>query len=336
MNKPRFLSLAIFSLISLSVFSQNLVTTTPTDWFNCTGTATLNATNVDTLSIVWQEIAALPSIFPAAETSAINLCEGSYMVTFNLNGVVTTEYFTITTPFCIMTATISGSNPLDLATCNGSAAVVPTNGTPPYTYVWYGDANGETTSNINNLCPGYYCCQIIDANYCATDNLCIDLMSPTPNGDTLIINGGSSCLPALTSLEVVIEDCLLDYNAVDTAYITNIILPSNPLDSTLCTWNVVDTNGIIYNYSVYYTYMNSACYELQLQLYCYLKSSNVKTLILSQGMYLGYAGMNAPLENEKQLLRVVDLLGRETTIESNKLLFYIYSDGSIEKVFIAE
>jgi hypothetical protein len=161
-------------------------------------------------------------------------------------------------------------------------------------------------------------------------------MSPTPNGDTLIINGGSSCLPALTSLEVVIEDCLLDYNAVDTAYITNIILPSNPLDSTLCTWNVVDTNGIIYNYSVYYTYMNSACYELQLQLYCYLKSSNVKTLILSQGMYLGYAGMNAPLENEKQLLRVVDLLGRETTIESNKLLFYIYSDGSIEKVFIAE
>lgn len=85
MNKLRFLSLVIFSLISLSVFSQNLVTTTPTDLFNCTGTATLDATNVDTLSIVWQEIAALQSVIPSAETSAINLCEGSYMVTFNLN-----------------------------------------------------------------------------------------------------------------------------------------------------------------------------------------------------------------------------------------------------------
>ena len=335
MNKPRFLSLAIFSLISLSVFSQNLVTTTPTDWFNCTGTATLNATNVDTLSIVWQEIAALPSVIPSAETSAINLCEGSYMVTFNLNGVVTTEYFSITTPFCVMTANISGSNPFDSLMCNGSASVIPTSGTAPFTYLWFG-SNGETTSSINNLCPGYYCCLIMDANSCATENLCIDLMSPTPNGDTLIINGGSSCLPALTSLQVVIEDCMLDYNAVDTAYITNILLPTNPLDSTLCTWNVVDTNGNVSNYSVYYSFANSACYELQLQLYCYQKSSNVKTLILSQGMYLGYAGTNTPLENEKQLLRVIDFMGRETTIESNKLLFYMYSDGSIEKVFIAE
>ena len=176
----------------------------------------------------------------------------------------------------------------------------------------------------------------MDANSCATENLCIDLMSPTPNGDTLIINGGSSCLPALTSLQVVIEDCMLDYNAVDTAYITNIILPSNPMDSTLCTWSLVDTNGTVSNYSVYYTFANSACYELQLQLYCYQKSSNVKTLILSQGMYLGYAGMNDSLENEKQLLRVIDFMGRVTPIEANKLLFYRYSDGSIEKVFIAE
>ena len=53
-------------------------------------------------------------------------------------------------------------------------------------------------------------------------------------------------------------------------------------------------------------------------------------------MYLGYADTNAPLENEKQLLRVIDFMGRETTIESNKLLFYLYNDGSIEKVFIAE
>ena len=80
--------------------------------------------------------------------------------------------------------------------------------------------------------------------------------------------------------------------------------------------------------------MNTACYELQLQLYCYQKSSNIKTLILTQGMYLDYTGIDELLEHRKQLSRVVDLMGRETTIQTNKLLFYIYDDGSIEKVYI--
>jgi hypothetical protein len=30
----------------------------------------------------------------------------------------------------------------------------------------------------------------------------------------------------------------------------------------------------------------------------------------------------------------VDLLGRETEIESNKVLFYIYDDGSVDKIVI--
>ena len=36
---------------------------------------------------------------------------------------------------------------------------------------------------------------------------------------------------------------------------------------------------------------------------------------------------------KKKLIKVVDLLGRETAIEVNKLLLYIYSDGTIEKKY---
>ena len=40
--------------------------------------------------------------------------------------------------------------------------------------------------------------------------------------------------------------------------------------------------------------------------------------------------------NNKSLIKVVDVLGRETTIEANKLLLYIYSDGTIEKKYITK
>ena len=40
--------------------------------------------------------------------------------------------------------------------------------------------------------------------------------------------------------------------------------------------------------------------------------------------------------NNKSLIKIVDLLGRETTFEVNRLLFYIYSDGSIEKKYFSK
>ena len=40
--------------------------------------------------------------------------------------------------------------------------------------------------------------------------------------------------------------------------------------------------------------------------------------------------------NNISLIKVVDILGRETAKEENKLLLYIYSDGTIEKKMILE
>ena len=36
------------------------------------------------------------------------------------------------------------------------------------------------------------------------------------------------------------------------------------------------------------------------------------------------------------LIRIVDILGRETAVKANTVLFYIYSDGSVEKKYISK
>ena len=37
------------------------------------------------------------------------------------------------------------------------------------------------------------------------------------------------------------------------------------------------------------------------------------------------------LEHKQQLIKIVDVLGRETKQTTNKLLFYIYDNGRVEK-----
>ena len=39
------------------------------------------------------------------------------------------------------------------------------------------------------------------------------------------------------------------------------------------------------------------------------------------------------ISNDKELIKVVDLMGRNTNKEHNTVLFYIYSDGTVEKLF---
>jgi hypothetical protein len=47
-------------------------------------------------------------------------------------------------------------------------------------------------------------------------------------------------------------------------------------------------------------------------------------------------GINELTGNSKQLVSVVDLMGRETKIQPNKVLIYTYSDGSKEIKYINE
>ena len=40
--------------------------------------------------------------------------------------------------------------------------------------------------------------------------------------------------------------------------------------------------------------------------------------------------------NSKSLIRIVDILGKETTPYTNQLFFHIYDDGTVEKKIILE
>jgi len=44
-------------------------------------------------------------------------------------------------------------------------------------------------------------------------------------------------------------------------------------------------------------------------------------------------GINESSPKIKKLIKILDMEGRETTPQKNKVLIYLYSDGSIEKVF---
>ncbi|MDA7580819.1 LamG domain-containing protein [Crocinitomicaceae bacterium] len=57
---------------------------------------------------------------------------------------------------------------------------------------------------------------------------------------------------------------------------------------------------------------------------------------ISECRLVDFTGLGALANMPKQLIKIVDLLGRETTFKSNKVLVYIYSDGTVEKNIIFE
>ncbi len=333
MKNLKLLILTLFSILSLSVFSQNMVYTTQTSGPNvCDGVATLDTSNVNMTSIYWQ---GMGMIINQGASTVINLCPGTYTVTFTtLNGTPVTLTFIITSNPCFnFTGTLATTNQTAPALCDGSISVLPTGGSSPYTYMW---SNGSTTQTISQLCQGSYCCNLVDVNGCQL-TLCDSIGMVSPNfGDTLVINNNGNCQTTINGqMSVSIEDCNLDYNAVDTAFIYSITTPTNPLDSILCVWNVVDTNGVVTFYTAYYTLNNNfqiGCYNLQLVVYCLQKNLNYKTIIVNQPQELGFVGISELSPNNKKIIKVLDLTGREVKPSDNQILIYVYSDGTFQRV----
>jgi hypothetical protein len=63
---------------------------------------------------------------------------------------------------------------------------------------------------------------------------------------------------------------------------------------------------------------------------------NYKTLIVNQSEYLGFAGISELSMNQRKLIKVIDMMGRTTQLEPNRILIKCYNDGTTEKVFINE
>jgi hypothetical protein len=98
--------------------------------------------------------------------SVTNLCPGTYTVMVaDANNCVATTTFNVIQPNQFLTS-ISSQNATCNGSCDGSAFIVVTGGTPPYTYSWA--PNGATTPNVQGLCAGTYTCTVTDSNGCTT------------------------------------------------------------------------------------------------------------------------------------------------------------------------
>lgn len=115
-------------------------------------------------------------------------------------------------------------------------------------------------------------------------------------------------------------------------------LPLNPNDSIQTWWDIyfeLNTNLIVEPYSFTfppYTFTQDGCYRFNVVFTCVTGG----TITLTSTWYVSTVGINELTGNSKQLIGVSDLMGRDTKIQSNKLLIYTYSDGSKEIKYINE
>lgn len=130
----------------------------------------------------------------STDAELVDLAAGSYGVTVtDANGCVWDSLITVEAPLPLSADTVLShyANGHHISTwngTNGSIAVSPTGGTPPYAYAWN---DGATTADRYGLSAGSYALRITDANGCSLELFFVltqpsELEMPTgftPNGD---------------------------------------------------------------------------------------------------------------------------------------------------------
>ena len=139
------------------------------------------------------------------------------------------------------------------------------------------------------------------------------------NYDPLANTENQSCI-------TIIEGCM-DLNAY------NYLIEANVSDNS-CLYDA----GCITGPGLPY-WLNDPCYAWVISVDDYCCDNEWDTICqltydYCDGTYIG--PLLSRVQEEKKLLYITDVLGRETKETKNKLLFYIYNDGSVEKKLIKQ
>ena len=141
----------------------------PNCFGDCNGKLVLkpNFPTATPITAVWSNGVTHPGI--TGNDTLKNLCFGVYTVTTtNVNGCVETFSANLTQPTLLL-ANGSSSSVTCNGVCNGSATVVPSGGTAPYSYSWLSASSTPSTANtstIGNLCPGVVTMTVTDSKTC--------------------------------------------------------------------------------------------------------------------------------------------------------------------------
>jgi hypothetical protein len=204
----------------------------------------------------------------ATTDSLFNLCSGTYYLTVvDINGCSATAGFAITD-------SISGIAPLTVelfvfdetfsGACDGAASVIVSGGVQPYYFL---HSNGVPASVAAFLCPGIYNITITDF---VGDSITLPYV--IAGAENIIFNLPYPDSTIVDSLydNLAIENCDIDYNSVNAAYIYNASLAG--FDSVTVTWVVYDSSGVNYITETYYFGGGNGVYSLSLSVYCPQKS----------------------------------------------------------------
>ncbi len=121
------------------------------------GSATATPTGTGPFTYLWSNT--------QTTQTATGLSATSYTVTVTGAGGCTATASVIITQPLVLNANVNSTYTSCGTCCDGSATVMPTGGTPPYTYLW---SISQTTQTATGLCNGSYTVCVTDANGCTS------------------------------------------------------------------------------------------------------------------------------------------------------------------------
>lgn len=168
--------------VPISTTNGPLITASSTDGNcsgSCNGTADVDATGTAPFTYQWSNGQTTDSIS--------GLCTGNYLVQVtDGSGCVSSAQVLVSEPSALTYSMANVVNETCPGSCNGSATVIPSGGTLPYTFLW--QSGGQTTQTATNLCAGVYNVTITDANGCSVVQQVIIGSSPNITLATSITN----------------------------------------------------------------------------------------------------------------------------------------------------
>ncbi|MBI2966919.1 MAG: gliding motility-associated C-terminal domain-containing protein [Bacteroidetes bacterium] len=130
---------------------------------------------------------------------ADSLCAGNHVITVtDSKGCTATDNVTITEPAPLTSSVSSVINVTCFGSCNGSATINPSGGTPPYTYAWSGGAC--TTCQTNTiLCAITYFVTVTDNKGCTNTNSAT-IAQPTALTADITYSTNANCFGACSGM----------------------------------------------------------------------------------------------------------------------------------------